>query len=69
MAMTKHTVRWDEVKVGDLVDHPWPKYRYLDGSLTEITSIEIDGSRVIFATQDGGGSSPVAGIIVVTRDI
>lgn len=69
MAKTKITVRWDEVKVGDLIAHPWPKYRNLVGSLIEITSVVVEGTRVNFETPAGGDSRSAESPVEVTRDL
>lgn len=69
MAKTNLTVRWDEVKVGDLIEHPWPKYRNLVGSLLEVTSIELADQRVNFGTPAGGDSRSAASTIEVTREV
>ena len=69
VARTKLNVRWDQVKPGDLIDHPWPAYRYLVGSLIEVTSIEIVGDQVKFSTPAGGDSRLADSLVEVTRDV
>ena len=68
MAKLKLTVRWDEVKVGDLIEHPWPKYRSLVGSLIDVTSVKHVGQEVIFGTPAGNGTQPAAGMVQVMRE-
>jgi hypothetical protein len=68
MAKPKISVRWDEVKPGDLIAHPWPSYRYLDGSLIEITSITVDGEIVKFITPAGGPDRHASAMVEVTRE-
>jgi hypothetical protein len=69
MAKTKLNVRWDEVKPGDLIEHPWPSYRYLVGSLIEVTSVKADGSLVNFSTPAGGDSRSSTSMVEVTREV
>jgi hypothetical protein len=68
MAKTKLNVRWDEVKPGDLIEHPWPSYRYLVGSLIVVTSVKVEGSHVEFSTPAGGARRPATSTVEVTRE-
>lgn len=69
MARTKLNVRWDEVKPGDLIEHPWPSNRDLVGSLIEVTLIQVDGDSVKFSTPAGGDSRPSSLLVEVTREV
>lgn len=64
MRQQKERVRWAQVRAGDFIPHPWPRYRIARDILVEVLTIRCENDMVVFSTLHGVEQRRVGSILV-----
>ncbi|MGI4861003.1 MAG: hypothetical protein ACRYHA_29560 [Janthinobacterium lividum] len=68
MRQKRERLRWEQVRAGDFITHPWPRYRIAKGTLIEVLAIRCEDDVVVFSTVHGDDQRRASsGLIEVVR--